>query len=73
MRRGENPSDAVANIKDRWDEISKSLPPGMHLEPLYDRTALVKRTINTISHNVAEGIVLVIVLLMLFFSRCAAL
>ncbi len=69
MRRGENPSDAVANIKDRWDEIAQSLPPGMHLEPLYDRTALVKRTINTISHNVAEGIVLVIVLLMLFLFQ----
>ncbi|RTL41761.1 MAG: efflux RND transporter permease subunit [Candidatus Melainabacteria bacterium] len=69
MRRGENPSDAVANISERWDEISKSLPPGMHMEPLYDRTALVKRTINTISHNVAEGIVLVIVLLMLFLFQ----
>lgn len=69
MRRGENPSDAVANIKEKWDEISQSLPPGMHLEPLYDRTALVKRTINTISHNVAEGIVLVIVLLMLFLFQ----
>lgn len=69
MRRGENPSDAVANIKERWAEISQSLPPGMHLEPLYDRTALVKRTINTISHNVAEGIVLVIVLLMLFLFQ----
>ncbi len=69
MRRGENPSDAVNNIKAHWDEVAQSLPEGMHLEPLYDRTALVKRTINTIGENVAEGIILVIVLLMLFLFQ----
>lgn len=72
MRRGENPSDAVDNIKAHWAEVAQSLPAGMHLEPLYDRTALVKRTINTIGENVAEGILLVIVLLMLFLFQVRA-
>lgn len=69
MRRGENPSRAVANLKSAWNDIASCLPEGMRLEPLYDRTALVRRTINTISHNVAEGIVLVVVLLMLFLFQ----
>jgi cobalt-zinc-cadmium resistance protein CzcA len=69
MRRGENPSTAIKNLMDAWPTISKSLPPGMRLEPLYDRTKLVKRTITTIGHNVVEGIVLVVVLLMLFLFQ----
>jgi cobalt-zinc-cadmium resistance protein CzcA len=69
MRRGENPSNAITSLMDAWPSIAKSLPAGMRLEPLYDRTKLVKRTITTIGHNVAEGIVLVVVLLMLFLFQ----
>jgi cobalt-zinc-cadmium resistance protein CzcA len=69
MRRGENPSEAIANLKEAWPDIAASLPAGMRLEPLYDRTALVKKTVNTIGHNVTEGIVLVVVLLMLFLFQ----
>lgn len=69
MRRGENPSTAVANIKSQWDSIAAALPKGMHLTPLYDRTALVHHTMETIGHNVAEGIVLVVALLMLFLFQ----
>lgn len=66
MRRGENPSVAVDNLKEAWDEIAGMLPPGMHLKPLYDRTALVRKTMETIQHNVAEGIFLVVVMMMLY-------
>lgn len=69
MRRGENPSRTVDNLKAAWGEIQASLPPGMKLEPLYDRTALVRRTTETIGHNVAEGITLVVVILMLFMFQ----
>ena len=69
MRRGENPSRAVANIKDAWNDVASALPAGMHLTPLYDRTALVSRTVNTIGHSVAEGIVLVVVMLVLFLFQ----
>jgi cobalt-zinc-cadmium resistance protein CzcA len=69
MRRGENPSIAVENISKAWPDIVSSLPPGMRLEPLYDRTALVRHTMETISHNVAEGIVLVVVILMLYLFQ----
>lgn len=69
MRRGENPSVAVANLMKAWDGIAASLPPGVKLTPLYDRTALVRHTMETIGHSVTEGIVLVVVILMLFLFQ----
>ncbi len=69
MRRGENPSTAVNGLMEVWNDISSGLPPGMKLVPLYDRTALARRTMVTIGHNVAEGIFLVVVILMLFLFQ----
>jgi len=69
MRRGENPSRAVDAIKEAWPDIAAGLPHGMEIVPLYDRTALVRRTSETIGHNVAEGIFLVVVILMLYLFQ----
>ena len=69
MRRGENPSNVVENIKASWQTLQASLPAGMHLVPLYDRTALVRRTVDTIGHNVAEGVVLVVTILMIYLFQ----
>jgi cobalt-zinc-cadmium resistance protein CzcA len=69
MRRGENPSRAVDNILAAWDDIQAGLPPGMKMVPLYDRTALVRKTSETIGHNVAEGIFLVVAILMLYLFQ----
>jgi cobalt-zinc-cadmium resistance protein CzcA len=69
MRRGENPSRVVDRIKAAWKDIEDGLPPGMKLTPLYDRTALVRKTSETIGHNVAEGIFLVVVILMLYLFQ----
>lgn len=69
MRRGENASEAVDNLKAVWSDIQAGLPPGMHMEPLYDRTALVRKTSETIGHNVGEGIVFVVVILMLYLFQ----
>ena len=69
MRRGENPSVVVDELKKVWKDINAYLPPGMHLVPLYDRTQLVRNTMHTIQHNVAEGIVLVVVIMMLYLFQ----
>ena len=69
MRRGENPSVAVSHLMDAWKDIQSALPEGMNMVPLYDRTALVRKTSETISHNVAEGIVLVVVILMFYLFQ----
>ncbi len=72
MQRGDNPSRVIANLKEDWDEIVAQLPEGMRLEPLYDRTALVRRTVNTISHNVFEGVAFVVIILMVFLFQLRA-
>ncbi len=69
MRRGENPSRAVDRIKEVWDDVQAGLPPGMKMEPLYDRVELVRKTSETIGRNVAEGIFLVVVILMLYLFQ----
>lgn len=69
MRRGENPSRVVDRLNAAWPDIQAGLPPGMKMVPLYDRTALVRKTSETIGHNVAEGILLVVVILMLYLFQ----
>jgi heavy metal efflux system protein len=74
MRRGENASRVVAELKKRLPEIQANLPAGMRLEKLYDRQELVDNTLNTVYHNVLEGISLVVVVLVVFlFDLTAAL
>lgn len=69
MGRGHNPSEVIDNLNESWAEIAAGLPTGMELVPLYDRTALVHKTLDTVGHNVAEGVVLVVVFLMLFLFQ----
>ncbi|PZO61760.1 MAG: CusA/CzcA family heavy metal efflux RND transporter, partial [Pseudoxanthomonas suwonensis] len=49
-----------------------SLPPGVHAKAVYDRTALVDRTINTVSKNLIEGALLVVVVLFLLLGNVRA-
>lgn len=66
LRRGENPSRVLENLKERLPEILSRLPPGVRFEPLYDRTGLINQTLTTVGTNVTIGITLVVVLLALF-------
>jgi cobalt-zinc-cadmium resistance protein CzcA len=66
MRRGENASRVVAQLYKKLPEIQASLPDGIKLEKLYDRQELVNNTMDTIGHNVLEGILLVVTVLILF-------
>jgi len=66
MRRYANPSKVVENLYKKLPEIKSTLPPGMHLVKLYDRQELVQHTMDTVLHNVIEGIALVVTVLILF-------
>lgn len=72
MQRGNNPSFTINNLKLALPQIAASLPKGMHLQPLYDRTALVKNTMQTIGHSVLEGIALVLLVLIAFLFQLRA-
>ena len=64
MLYGENASDVVTAIKAEVAKIGPQLPPGVAIRPYYDRSDLVARTIHTVEHNLLEGAVLVVVVLL---------
>ncbi|MDR3615928.1 MAG: CusA/CzcA family heavy metal efflux RND transporter [Candidatus Obscuribacterales bacterium] len=66
MRRGENASRVVERLYAKLPEIRASLPDGVHLVKLYDRQELVDHTLDTVYHNVFEGIGLVVAVLIVF-------
>lgn len=69
MRRGDNASRVIGNLNEVWNDYQGQLPKGMHMVTLQDRTALVHKTVKTISKNVGEGIVLVVLILMVFLMQ----
>lgn len=72
MLIGENSRQVAQAAADRLQSIKSSLPPGVELTPLYDRTSLVDKTIATVTTNLAEGALLVIVILFLLLGNWRA-
>jgi cobalt-zinc-cadmium resistance protein CzcA len=68
MLMGENSRTVVDRVKARLDEIQRYLPEGVQIEPFYDRTDLVRRTIATVRRNLIEGGLLVIAVLLLLLG-----
>jgi len=59
MRTGENAKAVIERVKARIAQISPSLPPGISIQPFYDRSMLIDRTIDTLKHALVEEIILV--------------
>ncbi len=73
MRKGENPSVVLKNVKDRIAELNASgLPKGMAIVPYYDRTWLMAKTLSTVFRNLVEGALLVTLVLYIFLSNLRA-
>jgi cobalt-zinc-cadmium resistance protein CzcA len=73
MRRGENPSRVLRGLHDAVDELNASgLPPGVRMVPIYDRTDLVANTLRTVTHTLAEGLVIVLIVLFFFLGSARA-
>jgi heavy metal efflux system protein len=69
MLKGENSRAVVNRVKERIEQVKKTLPKGVELVPFYDRTELVDRTIKTVIKNLAEGAILVIIVLILLLGN----
>jgi cobalt-zinc-cadmium resistance protein CzcA len=64
MRKGENPSEVLREVKDRVQMLNTSvLPKGVQIEPYYDRTWLIQTTLKTVFKNLFEGALLVTLVL----------
>ncbi len=72
MLTGENPRVVAQAAADELEQITASLPEGVVAHPLYDRTELVDRTIATVEKNLAEGALLVVVVLFLLLGNFRA-
>ena len=72
MRMGENPHDVTTRLKAALEEVKKTLPPGVRVETLYDRTELVDHVIDTVRRNLFEGGLLVIAVLFVFLGNLRA-
>lgn len=72
MLIGENSRQVVNDVKAAVDQIRPSLPAGVSIEPFYDRTDLVRKTIHTVTKNLVEGGVLVIVVLFVMLRNLRA-
>ena len=72
MLKGENFQQVIKNVKARIQQIQKSLPEGVVIEPFIDRTNLVNRVEGTIAHNLMEGGLIVIFVLILFLGNWRA-
>ena len=69
MLKGENSRNVVERVKERVEQVKKTLPKGVLLIPFYDRTELVDRTIATVAWNLVEGAALVIIVLILLLGN----
>lgn len=72
MLLGENSRIVSERVHGRIQEIQKKLPKNVEIETLYNRTDLVNATISTVEKNLAEGAILVVVVLLLLLGNVRA-
>ncbi|HEX9859969.1 MAG TPA: CusA/CzcA family heavy metal efflux RND transporter, partial [Nitrospirota bacterium] len=69
MLKGASSNEVVRLVKEKAETIRKALPEGMELIPYYDRTELVDKVIKTVTKNLLEGGLLVVVVLFYFLGN----
>lgn len=72
MLLGENSRSVARAVDEKMRDINRSLPAGVVAKPVYDRTILVDKAIETVKKNLVEGAALVIAVLFLFLGNIRA-
>ncbi|OMP77133.1 CusA/CzcA family heavy metal efflux RND transporter [[Flexibacter] sp. ATCC 35208] len=72
MLKGENSSAVIKRVKEKVAEIQKALPEGVVIEPFLDRTKMVNNAIQTVEHNLMEGALIVVFVLVFFLGNIRA-
>ncbi|MAY25453.1 MAG: CusA/CzcA family heavy metal efflux RND transporter [Polycyclovorans sp.] len=72
MLVGENSREVSKAVAAKLEEAQRSLPPGITANVVYDRTTLVNKTLATVTKNLVEGAILVIVVLFLLLGNVRA-
>ncbi len=66
MRHGENALAVIHRVKEKINELQPTLPDGVKIVPVYDRSGLIERAIRTLTHSLTEEMVVVSVVIFFF-------
>ena len=66
MRQGENALNVIKGVKKRLEELKPSLPKGVEVVPVYDRSELIQRSIETLIHELKLEVIIVSLIILLF-------
>lgn len=66
MRQGEDTPKVIERIKSKLEELKPSLPPGVEIKTVYDRSDLIDRAIETLRHNLLEEMIIVSLVILIF-------
>ncbi len=66
MRHGENALRVIERVKKKIKDVESSFPEGVTLEVTYDRSDLIKRAIDTLSHQLIEEMIIVSIVILIF-------
>lgn len=69
MRYGVSALEAIEAVKKKIEEIKPGLPPGVRIEPFYDRTQLINRTADTLQEALIEELILVTLVNLIFLAH----
>lgn len=72
MLMGENSDEVTWALKEELKQIKETLPPGVTIQTVYDRTELIDHVIHTVQKNLFEGGLLVVVILFIFLGNLRA-
>ena len=72
MLMGENSADVTVRLREKLNQAAKSLPAGMTVNVVYDRTELVDKVLKTVRNNLLEGALFVIAILFIFLGNLRA-
>lgn len=66
MRQGEDAPSVIARVKDKISDIQKSLPDGVKIKTVYDRSDLIHRAIETLKGTLIEELIIVSLVILIF-------
>ena len=66
MRYGENALNVINRVKEKIQEVKPSFPKGVEIVTTYDRSELIKRSIETLKHQLTEEMIIVSLVILLF-------
>ncbi|MFP4081498.1 MAG: efflux RND transporter permease subunit [Candidatus Aminicenantes bacterium] len=69
MRYGENPLEVIKAVKQKIEEITPGLAPGIQIVPFYDRTELITRATDNLKKTLLEEMVVAVIIIFLFLAH----